>query len=122
MIRVKRQLHLGKGQRGQQKIATKPPVVVSGRVPRISRLMALAIRFEGLLRDGIVCDQSELARLGHVTQPRMTQIMALLNLAPDIQEESVTTIPPSLILLFSIGCLLRLESELPQTHPMDRKI
>ncbi len=88
MIRVKQKLFLEKAQRGQQKIATKAPVVVvSGRVPRISRLMALAIRFEGLLRAGVVCDQSELARLAHVTQPRMTQIMALLNLAPDIQSE-----------------------------------
>ena len=31
-------------------------------------------------------DQAELARLGLVTRARMTQIMRLLNLAPDIQE------------------------------------
>ena len=49
--------------------------------------MALAIRFEGMLRDGEVRDQSELARLAHVTQPRMTQILNLLHLAPSIQEE-----------------------------------
>ena len=48
--------------------------------------MALAIRFDGLISDGIIADQSELARLAHVTQPRMTQIMNLLHLAPDIQE------------------------------------
>lgn len=59
----------------------------AGRVPRVSKLMALAIRFDDLLRDGRVADQSELARLAHVTQPRMTQIMNLLHLAPDIQEE-----------------------------------
>jgi len=58
-----------------------------GRVPRVSKLMALAIRFDQLLADGTVASQSELARLAHVTQPRMTQIMNLLNLAPDIQEE-----------------------------------
>jgi len=29
----------------------------------------------------------ELARLGHVTQPRMSQILNLTLLAPDIQEE-----------------------------------
>ena len=57
------------------------------RVPRSSKLMALAIRFDQLLRDGTVRDMSELARLAHVTQPRMTQIMNLLHLAPDIQEE-----------------------------------
>jgi hypothetical protein len=48
--------------------------------------MALAIRFEQLIRDGVVADYAELARLGHVTRARMTQIMNLLNLAPDIQE------------------------------------
>ena len=64
-----------------------------GRTPRVSKLMALAIRFDQLLRDGEVANQSELARLAHVTQPRMTQIMNLLHLAPDIQEE-VLHLPP----------------------------
>jgi len=67
----------------------------AGRTPRVSRLMALAIRFDQLLRDGQVADQSELARLAHVTQPRMTQIMNLLHLAPDIQED-VLHLPPVL--------------------------
>jgi hypothetical protein len=49
--------------------------------------MALAIRFDGLIRDGVVTDQAELARLGHVSRARITQIMNLLQLAPDIQEE-----------------------------------
>ncbi len=57
-----------------------------GRVPCVSRLMALAIRFDQLIRDGVVTDQAELARLGHVTRARLTQIMNLLCLAPDIQE------------------------------------
>jgi hypothetical protein len=48
--------------------------------------MALAIRFERLLRDGTVSDFSDLARLGYVTQPRITQILSLTLLAPDIQE------------------------------------
>ena len=59
----------------------------SGRVPRVSRLMALAIRFDGLIRSGVVADYAELARLGHVTRARITQIMNLLMLAPKIQEE-----------------------------------
>ncbi len=88
MIRVKQKLHFGKVQRGQQKIATEKPVAVAeGRIPRISRLMALAIRYDGFLRDGVVRDQTELAKLAHVTQPRMTQILNLLYLAPEIQEE-----------------------------------
>lgn len=48
--------------------------------------MALAIRFEQLGHDGVVADYAELARLGRVTRARMTQIMNLLGLAPDIQE------------------------------------
>src|SRR3954471_5043400 len=59
----------------------------TGRVPRISRLMALAIRFEQLIADGTVWDYSDLSRLGGVTRVRITQIMNLLNLAPDIQEQ-----------------------------------
>jgi hypothetical protein len=61
-------------------------VVIPGRLPRITKLMALAIRFEHLLAVGAVADQAELARLGHVTRARVTQIMNLLHLAPDIQE------------------------------------
>jgi hypothetical protein len=58
-----------------------------GRLPRITRLMALAVRCEELLRTGAVQDYAELARLGIVSRPRMSQVMNLLNLAPEIQEE-----------------------------------
>lgn len=64
-----------------------------GRTPRVSKLMALAIRFDHLLQTGTVSSLSELARLARVTQPRMTQIMNLLHLAPDIQEE-ILHLPP----------------------------
>ena len=47
--------------------------------------MALAFRFDQMIRDGVVKDQAELARLGLVTRARVTQVMALLDLAPDIQ-------------------------------------
>ena len=56
-------------------------------IPRIARLMALAIRFEGLVREGTIRDYADLALRGHVTRARITQIMKLLDLAPDIQEE-----------------------------------
>jgi len=48
--------------------------------------MALAIRCEELVRTGEVADYADVARLGHVTRARMSQIIGLLNLAPDIQE------------------------------------
>jgi hypothetical protein len=61
---------------------------LAGRaIPRIARLMALAIRFDGLLRAEEFRDYAEIACLGRVTRSRMTQVMKLLDLAPDIQEE-----------------------------------
>jgi hypothetical protein len=65
----------------------------AGGVPRVARLMALALRFENLIREGRVADYSDLARLGHVSRARLTQIMNLLLLAPDIQEE-ILFLPP----------------------------
>ncbi len=57
-----------------------------GTIPRISRLLALAHHVQELLDTGQVRDLAEVARLGRVTRARMTQIMNLLFLAPDIQE------------------------------------
>jgi hypothetical protein len=68
---------------GPEPIRPAPP---PGRVPRVSRFMALALRFEAHLRTGHVRTYSALARLGRVSRPRISQILNLLNLAPDIQE------------------------------------
>jgi hypothetical protein len=67
-----------------QLVESKPALE---RIPRISRYMALAIHFEDLIRQGVVTDYADLARLGHVTRARVTQIMNLRLLAPEIQEE-----------------------------------
>jgi hypothetical protein len=64
-----------------------PATAMPGRVPRVSRLLALAHRLDRLLRAGVVKDYSEAARLGHVTRARISQVMSLLYLAPDIQEQ-----------------------------------
>lgn len=90
MITVKRKVQFTRAAHGRRRITpatTEPKPVEPGRVPRISRLMAVAIRLERMLQTGEVSDIRELARLGHVTQPRMSQILALTLLAPDIQEE-----------------------------------
>jgi hypothetical protein len=76
----------GKGSRKELRPgpAQRPPG--PGRVPRVARLLALAIRFEQLVRGGDVASYAELARLGHVTRARVSQVMSLLYLAPDLQE------------------------------------
>jgi hypothetical protein len=48
--------------------------------------MALAVRLERLIAEGVIADQTEIAHLGHVTTARVSQILALNMLAPDIQE------------------------------------
>jgi len=87
-LTVTRNFHVSRRRYGQKRLRNgAAEATPGGRIPRIARLMALAIRCEKLIRDGVVADQSELARFGHITTARMTQIMALLNLAPDLQEQ-----------------------------------
>ncbi len=86
-IRIESKIHFKSGRRSKKQLRTgQEPPPMPGRVPRVAKLMALAIRFEQLVADGVVADYAELSRLGHVTRARMTQIMNLLHLAPDIQE------------------------------------
>jgi hypothetical protein len=81
-------LEFGLRRQAQKGKAPSPPSEpTSAAIPRISRLMALAIRLEGLIRNGTIRDYAELARRGAVTRARMTQIVQLLNLAPDLQEQ-----------------------------------
>jgi hypothetical protein len=84
-LRPRRQ-ESAKGGRSDQVSVTGGP----SRIPRITRLMALAIKFEKMVEHGEVRDYADLARLGYVTRARMTQIMGLLNLAPDIQDALIS--------------------------------
>jgi hypothetical protein len=73
---------------------TDQPSLPPGRVPRVARLMALALRLDALVPSGQVANSSALASLGHVTRARICQIMNLLHLAPDIQE-ALLFLPPT---------------------------
>lgn len=91
---VKNTVRFESGRRSRKELRIgAAPAAVPNRVPRVAKLMALAIRFEKLVRYGDVADYAELARLGHVTRARLTQIMNLLALAPDIQE-AILFLPP----------------------------
>ena len=95
-LTVECQIHFERKPRGRKKIADgAPPKPASpARIPRVARLMALAIKFESLIRSGHIDSYSDMATLGHITRARATQIMNLLTLAPDIQEE-ILHLPPS---------------------------
>jgi hypothetical protein len=54
----------------------------------------LAHRLDRLLRVGVLRDYADVARLGHVTRARVSQVMSLLYLAPDLQE-AILFLPPT---------------------------
>ena len=72
-LTVTREFHVTRRHFGQKQyrngVAHEAP---TGRIPRIARLMALAIRCEKLIRDGAVADKSELARYSHITTARLS--------------------------------------------------
>ena len=84
----------GRGSRKEMHPGVEAAPVPPGRVPRVARLMALALRIEELVRTGQVASYSTLASLGHVTRARISQIVSLLHLAPDIQE-ALLFLPPT---------------------------
>jgi hypothetical protein len=78
--------------------------MVQGQPPRITKLMALAVRLEGLLEGGVAKGYADLGRLGGISRSRMTQILNLRNLAPALQEH-----------------LLKLQGENGEIHRMTEK-
>jgi hypothetical protein len=59
----------------------------SPHVPRIARLVALAWHIEEQVRSGRLASYAAVARLGHISRARLSQIVSLLHLAPDLQEQ-----------------------------------
>jgi len=87
-ITIRKQVNFTRGERREKRLCIGPKKPEApGRIPRISRLLALAIHIDDLVSTGVVKDYAEAARLGHVTRSRITQVTGLLTLAPDIIEE-----------------------------------
>ncbi len=87
-LTIIREFHSIRRRDGRQHLRPGPaPDTPKGKIPRLSRLMALAIHCNELLRTGQITNQTELAEYAQITRARTTQILTLLNLAPDIQEE-----------------------------------
>jgi hypothetical protein len=56
--------------------------------------LALAHKLDQLIHQGHIPNYACLARVGHVSRARITQIMGLLPLAPDLQEQ-ILFLPPT---------------------------
>lgn len=98
-LRVSFKVHIERGRCKRLVEGEAPPqpereAKPQGTIPRLSRLLALAHHLQGMLDRGELKSMAELARLGHVTRARVTQIMNLLLLAPDIQE-AILFLPPT---------------------------
>ncbi len=95
MLNSKHKLEFKSGKKRTKRIiaaGSQPDEPVPNRLPRITKMMALAIRLDHLIKSGQVTDQAELARVGHVSRARLTQIMDLNLLAPDIQEDILLSV------------------------------
>ena len=66
----------------------------SGRLPRVTQVLALAIHFEDMIRQGEAKDYADVARLAGLCRERISQVMRLTYLAPDIQVE-LLYLPPT---------------------------
>ena len=67
-------------------VETEPGKEPPSRPSRCARLVALGHKLEELVQSGEVNSYGELARLGHISPARLSQIMILAQLAPSIQE------------------------------------
>jgi len=93
-VRVRLQPTVRQINRAPQKIA---PAVESaakrGRLPRITQVLAMALQFQELIDGGGIRRHADLARLGCVSRERISQMMVLTWLSPDIQE-AILRLPP----------------------------
>lgn len=65
------------------------PTIEKPRDPSVSpaaRNLALAHRLDQLIQQGLIADYTAAARLLGVSQPRLTHLMSMLLLAPQIQD------------------------------------
>jgi hypothetical protein len=87
MTTIEKQIHFRRGRKSEKNVEAGPKPSPPKRVPRIARLMALAIHFDELIRSGRVRNYTELAELGHVSKTRITHIMNLTLLPARMQEK-----------------------------------
>jgi hypothetical protein len=88
MSHMKAKFETSASSHGRKCVGVPKPKMPSApaKLPHITKLMALAIRLEDLLATRQVKDQAEIARVAGITRARVTQIINLTNLAPDIQQ------------------------------------
>ncbi|MDF7809467.1 hypothetical protein P4E94_18640 [Pontiellaceae bacterium B12219] len=85
---IKLDIHLASGTCGHRVIrkGKRPAHAKPVRLPRVTRLMALSIKYEHMIRHGLVRNHDELADLAGVDRSQVSRIVRLRLLSPEIQE------------------------------------
>ena len=92
--RVEFDVRFSRGRTGSRKMKTVPKPTekqnlqsVPEQVPKLTRRLVLGHYFEGLVRDGVVKNYAEIARLIGISRARVTQFVNLTLLTPRVQDE-----------------------------------
>jgi len=92
------------------------------RTPRVVELLRKAMEWQSLLESGEVANQAYIARRGGITRARVTQVMGLLRLAPEIQERILSLpdilqrAPVTERMLRSIETITDLDAQVREYH------
>ena len=93
-VRVEYEVHLKRDRRARKVVRQgPPPAPPPDAVPRIARLLALAWKWEGMVRRGEVKDYAQIAKLTGLTRMRVKKIIGMTLLAPAIQERGLSAVP-----------------------------
>ena len=85
-IRIEVPVHIKRDRRARKVLVEGEAAAVQGSVPRIARLLALANKWERMVRRGQVKDYAEIARRYRISRARVTQFCGLALLPPRTQE------------------------------------
>ena len=107
-FRIEIPMHIKRDRRAR-KIVRKGPALETAPdpVPRIARLLALAHKWEGMVRRGEVKDHAEIAIRLRITKGRITQICGLAQLAPSIQNALIHSTTSRAVPTHSLRRILR---------------
>lgn len=103
-------------RRGNSNLPREP------KTPRVAELLRKAIEWQALLESSEISSQAEIARREGITRARVTQVMGMLRLAPEIQQrilsipEMVRRPPVTERMLRPIGTLSDYCNQLREFH------
>ncbi|MGB7631948.1 MAG: hypothetical protein WBM29_12840, partial [Candidatus Deferrimicrobium sp.] len=100
----------------------KPKLLREPKTPRVVELLRKAVEWQALLESGNAANQAEIAKREGITRARVTQVMGMMRLAPEIRQfilflpEAVHRPPVTERLLRPIGAIADHRDQLREFH------